>query len=79
VRQRICRSDGQLDLFLCHQSRHIGPDAEGMEGVVPVADAGKPSVALDTPQAVLDASADAGYVRRSVGFGWEWLKRIDLP
>jgi hypothetical protein len=33
-------------------------------------------------QRTLDAMADAGKVRLVLGegrFGWEWLKRIDLP
>jgi hypothetical protein len=41
-----------------------------------------PLAALDTPQQVLDAMPDAGYVKLTVGkgrFGLEWLKQIDLP
>jgi hypothetical protein len=41
-----------------------------------------PLAAFETPQRVLDAMADAGYVKLTVGkgrFGLEWLKQIDLP
>ena len=41
-----------------------------------------PLAAFETPQQVLDAMADAGYVKLTVGkgrFGLEWLKQIDLP